>query len=313
MLHIVKVAAMLCVVKPLAILADRSYGAMQPDMDTTGTSLRELTLQEQILRNQMSLGATGLAPSFAELGSTRSTAAWPEAEDQMWRMREAALQPRMNQEGLAQQYATLSHQLELASEGLALQRRLAALQMEQAGMTPQRMMGDLQRPASPVARPASFLSLGSKTHARQLLPDSIALPQVAVERLKNPALAALLLEPAIYGYSVIVWALVVVLTGISSAFCTCMCMGKMPCGRALPAEQQPPPGPQRNGLSSYFEYPGSFIKERNANSASCSQGPMLKEPEEDAPGVETWTRVPARHASRMTLEGDCSRGYVDEC
>lgn len=270
-------------------------------------------LHNQILQYQRSLGEIGLeqiglpskpAASLNQLGG-RNSLGLNDVDAQL----EFATR-RLQQAVDHEQMPGLSKNLEIASERVALQQQLASAQLEQQGATVNgNVLGRFrQKPAQGSARrTASLLSLrqsGTATRqpSQQHRQGPLALPQIETEtaaktwRQRNPALAALMLEPVLYGYSIIAWAFVMLLSGISSAFCF-YAGNKLPL--RLPGRQQLPKddmAASQNNRSQYFQYPTAAKFQRS-----------VALDEEDEEGVEAWVRVPIKPERRAS-----TTGYLDE-
>lgn len=317
-------------------IADR--GAPESSLDSAAAQLHN-----QILEYERSVGAmdngmprlsANLAPSFAQTTYDTSLAL-SDSDAQLARATQAlqvALaqqQPQQPQQQRQQQQqqqvppppshiidqrlqqverqpmpSILSNNLDLAAERLVLQQRLASAQLENTGAMAQNVLARLRQPASsvPTHRTSSLLSLRQQAVNRPK--DPLALPQTATTH-KNPALFALLLEPLLYGYSAVLWAFFVLLTGASSAIC-------FYAGKSL---QFKFPGTQPladNGEAGYgaapvqkhetsrrdqfFQYPGSSNHRLAGRAATWDD-------EEDAEGAEIFIRVPAKPASHSLQQG----------
>lgn len=180
--------------------------------------------------------------------------------------------------------------IDVQLEHLASQQRLASIQLQQLGLVAHHGLEQAKFAGAPSgmaleqqgSHPNRFLA-ATQPGAKPLAKQFLALPQTITQlwRQKNPALAAALLEPALYGYSLIVWILAMLFTGMSSVLG--FYMSKQLRARLTGTQQLPRPhlpetlqerGPSR--LSSYFEYPG----------------------------VESWVKVPQQTASKT--------GYLDD-
>lgn len=257
-------------------------------------------------------------------------------------------QPFSDLQSEAWRVPQLSRDLQLASERLALQQRLASAQLARAGLEAREILGGMGRAAAqralrrgaglapglveaaPRAGPGEASSKGTKEVA--------ALPQT-VSRVRNPA-AALLLEPVLSVLSVLGWA-AVVLCGAATAACG------VHLGKARFAGSPPRPGAAEGAPRSaadfggparspggYFRYPGSLLHQPGGRGAGPTASQAVEEDEE---GVEAWVKVPAagrgnegRQACNtwpgyLDDEDDCSdvaaspspgqyhpRGYLDE-
>lgn len=282
-----------------------------------------------------------LAPSsLAEVGASSSLAAnlagWSDAETELQSAARRFERTFVDQQPYHQGVQPISDRLGLASDRLASQQRLASIQLAEAEEAAKRVMHGWQQATQ--RTPPSLLALQQQQHARPARPDPdtdtektrkqpLALPQTVTQlwRQRNPAMAAALLEPVFYGYSLIVWILAMLFTGVSSASCFYVgnkFSGQRARNNQLPADtetgrSQSPmsEGSRRtNRLSSYFVYPGSPFN-RPAPSdiqESRSQEKALRSnnvAEEDAEGVERWIKVPMQGSA-----GHCSnsQGYLDD-
>jgi len=302
-----------------------------------------------MLQDPLSLGQSPL-PLANNMVPSSSADNWPYAESQLQlatrRLREAGLHQQLQQQQAANSML-LQQQLAIASQRLDAEQRVVSEQLEEAGVAAHRMLDDLKVAASSEPTEGMSATKGSSQPSRisdrlTAAPgtggersEKLALPQTMTQlwRQRNPALAALLLEPALYGYSVIVWALVMLATGISSAFC--VYMGKLQFrNQGLPAAGQPvePVQNQRLArLSQLVAYPGSYLSRaawRGATTSTTAAAAPVREVDEEEEGVETWIRMPAQPKSQGYLdesdgEGEHCRklpavrhqscGYVDEC
>lgn len=149
---------------------------------------------------------------------------WLDPENELQLAARQQLQQTMEHQRLLEREGpTISEQLQFATERLASQRRLASSQLEQTGMVTLGSLDKLQHAVSSESTRRIPFSDRSPDHFPKRPPERgtnrspkqpLALPQTAA---KNPALAALLLEPVLYGYSAVVWALMVLFTGVASA------------------------------------------------------------------------------------------------
>lgn len=276
------------------------------DIDLAAANLQNQALQYQWPQGKPS-HPTSMSSLQSQFGGMDSMSTLPDLSAELPSAPKQFRQTASHQS--LSQVSVLAEQLQLASERLAVQQRLAALQLQQA-----KMLDDLRLPQSPSA---------------------VALPQTGetrteLQRHQNPAMAAVLIEPAMYGYYLLLWLGFMIVTGISSALC--MWIGKLPfrhCGYQEPPIdsetgrlQQPPVSRQRaaSGRSTFFRYPGSSTNYAAALDRSSHASHSLKkldeEPDEEPDGVETWIRVPARVTSQD--QAPCTRsrqewpGYVDE-
>jgi len=333
-------SAFFLVVGPATVLGSASWA----DIDLATANLRN-----QVLQDQLASLSTHASPSHRSLYAPMPSTRWQDdfarspLAQRISQLREASTQPRQPQQpvsALAEQLgerlaastqprqpqqtvSALAEQLELASQRLAAQQKLATLELQEA-----KMFDDLRASGAPVdaqrlhSAPA-LPDLALSQVDAQRLPSAPASPDLALsqtgvqaQRYEHPALAALLMEPAVYGYYLIAWAALAICTGISSAIC--MYTGKLPCSLCRRAEQpeQLPiasiTGRSRRSDSSrqatYFQYPGS-----SCNYAARPNGVVSKkldlEPDEEPDGVETWIRVPARSAGQRQAS---YAGYIDE-
>lgn len=237
----------------------------------------------------------------------------------------------------------LSRQLKLETGRLVAQQRLAMLQLQQASVSSQNAMGDLQM-APPSAQ---FLQQQPQLALTQLgsyrpLKTSVALPQTGEEavseanRQRNPALAALLAwEPLLNWYYALACAAFVLFTGMSSAICAYA--GKLPF-RCANQVQAPPSQGEANGslpaeaeekqrfsIRGYFQYPGRLISKFSQHEPheqpqpTAAAPPSAKRSKKNDSRVETWTKVPLRSSPQQGYlddsddGGDHAHGFVDEC
>lgn len=285
----------------------------------------------------MPLPASSPVPQLLELQGGNLLEASSGADAQL-QLATRQFQQALAQEQLRQSEAsTFSMQLDLASKRLASQQRLASAQLQQAGMAANRALDGL-RQGVPGAEPmtSSLVALQRQSSvgirepgAQQVLKEPLALPQSITQlwRQKNPALAALLLEPALYGYSLLGWVLLMAVTGVSSAFC--LLGNKLPLGRtghqlspdAETGGTEPPQYRGSSSLSSYFQYPGGYGSVHDHPPAASRRTPMEKarlaraELEEEQEGVESWIRVPVETPSHAHPKAGHKQewpGYLDD-
>jgi len=226
-----------------------------------------------------------------------------------------------------QEAETFSKQLDLAAQRLASQQRLASLQLQQEGVDANRALGSLAaRAPLPMTSPsvaaggarrvAFQRQAGVGTTAKQ---EPVALPQTVsqVWRERNPALAAVLLEPVLFGYSTLVWLVVMLLTAISSGLY--FLSDKLPGRHLLIADaeagrRQAPESSQHgaaNRLSSIFRYPGSYGSVHSHAAATPVVTRVTQDADDQIEGVETWIKVPREPVSHSHQEAHY-QGYVDE-
>jgi len=300
----------------------------------------EAELHNEVLQDRLSFQAIGMpplasnfAPQLFEVQSGNSLTAEAQLQLATRQLQQALAREHFRQ----QEVSTFSTQLDLAAQRLASQQRLASAQLEQAGVAANRALDNLGAASGSVPMPFVALqqqaSVGIDRPSANRAKEPLALPQTITQlwRQKNPALAALLLEPALYGYSIIVWVILMLLTGISSAFC--LLGNKLPfeheVHQQLPfdAEAGRPQfhesaqnggynglksgsyGLQRvpTGSNGLFQYPGSYGSVHHA-APSLQQ---LYEAEEEEEGVESWIRVRVDHAPH-SQPNNHSYGYVDD-
>jgi len=321
-----------------------------PDVDplpydmSNDITAAEAELHDQVLRNRLSLqamrtsldgwpsplGSTGerpfsdiIASNFAPqlLEAQRGNPLGAEAQLQLAtrQLQEALARARRESQFRQQQVPSLAQvasQYGLASERLASQRWPVSTQLEQRGVEATKAFNSLGRAASGAVPMPPLVALQQS--------EEIGIPQArqAKEPLaftqywkqKNPALAALLLEPSLYGYSLITWFILMFVTGISSAFCL-LRGGKRPMGHAayrpLASDAEAGKGQPReatqNGAANmptppFVVYSGRYGSVKQYDS------------EEEQEGMEYWTRVPtAEQVPHPRTNGqNRSCGYIDE-
>lgn len=195
----------------------------------------------------------------------------------------------------SQSTSTMSEQLRLEADGLTSKQRLAASQLDQAGVVALRSLGKSHAGSAESARripssersPDRFAQKPPERSTDRSPKQPLALPQTAA---KNPAIAALLLEPVLYGYSAVVWALMVLCTGVASA--AGLHISK---SIALWHEQN-------------LQLPTAGDRSRQFSNDVPTRPNALDE--EDVESVESWIKVPVHMASQSRLQ-DCP-GYVDD-
>jgi hypothetical protein len=266
---------------------------------------------------------------LAEIGASDSMAGWSSAEAELQSAARRFQQTLVDQQIQQQEDASdIAKRFKLASERLASQQQLAAAQLAevqaeqkqvshgwQHGAIPQAYDRMQSAPISPHLQGTGsypgriFATQGAGTgRAESAKKKSLALPQTVTEvwRQRNPALAALLLQPVLYGYSLIVWILAGIFTGAFPLFC--FHLGKRVSGAQarnsnagrLPISQDDRATRSSPGrLSSFFVYPGSSLNQRDAQ---MRPQPQAAEPE----GVESWVKVPVHYNKKQ------ASGYLDD-
>jgi len=323
------------------------HSASFPDVDplpfemSNDITAAEAELHNQVLRNRLSLQemrtsmdgwtsplASSFAPQLLEAQRGNPPPALPAemALQLATRQLQEALARAQRESGFRQQQVpTFSSQygaysesslraLGAASERLAAQRAPVFAQLEQTGREANMAFNGLGRASSGAMPPLVALQQSEEVVNPRANQAKEPLSFTQTFKQKNPALAALLLEPALYGYSLITWLLLMAVTGISSAFCL-LRGGKLPMGyaayQALPSDAEAGKGQQReaaqNGApnmstSPFVVYSGRY--------GSLQQ----YESEEEQEGMEYWTRVPTAeqipHPRTNGHKSSC--GYIDE-
>lgn len=234
---------------------------------------------------------------------------------------------------LSENDAELSRNLELASQRLAAQQSMVSAQLEEVDANAHNVLRGLrlrQAASSGVPRSTSMLSVDQQQQRQMQRPkEQLALPQTISQlwRQRNPAVAALFLEPVLYGYSMLVWAAIVLLTGMSSAFCY-FAGSKLPLRRSgtqqpadnarigEPQPTEPPQSATSNRLGQFFRYPGSFFRRPVALGGERALEEGVEREEE---AVENWIKVPAELAVRSRRQevwrpqaSTTEQGYLDD-
>jgi hypothetical protein len=319
------VVALLCELVGLAL----SFPGDAPMPDEMDIAKAAAELHNQVLQNQLSLEAMGMPPLLLQGGSSLlDPSSGAEAQLQLATQQ---FQQNLAHEQFRQQEATsFSTQLDvaaerLAAERLASQQRLVSMQLQQVGVEANRALDSLAARAPVPMTSPSVAAGGARRVAFQrqaevgpiAKQEPLALPQTVSQlwRERNPALAAVLLEPVLFGYSTLVWLVVMLLTAISSTF---YFLGdKLPGRHLLPADaeagRRQAPEPSQNGaanrLSSIFRYPGSYGSVHNRAADTPMVTRVRQDDEDEIEGVETWIKVPREPVSHQEAH---YQGYVDE-
>lgn len=322
--------ALLC--QLIVVSASLSGVELPPNEMSKDILTAEAELHNQVLQNRLSLQqmrtslngwmvpiAGSYAPQLLEARRGSSQAAEAQLQLATRQLQEALARARLESQLRQQQLPTFASQYGFAPERLASQQALASAQLFQTGVETNRALESLRRPA-PGTMPLPLMPLQQSDEVRNPSASEANNPLALTQsfnqywKQKNPALAALLLESSLYGYSIITWFLLMIVTGVSSAFC--LLRGKSPTGHpahkptvsdaeVLYGREQLREVAHNGNLSrppARFGSPGSY--------GSLPQ----HDPEEEPEGMEYWTRVPTaeQFPHPRTSGHNRSCGYIDE-
>jgi len=312
-----------------------------PDVDplpfemSNDITAAEAELHNQVLQNRLSLQAmrTSLdgwtvplagsyAPQLLEAQRGSSQAAEVQLQLATRQLQEALARARLESQFRQRELPTFASQYGLASERLASQQGLASAQLFQTIVDTNPALDSLRRVA-PGTFPMPLVALQQSEEVRNPSANQAQNPLVLTQsftqywRQKNPALAALLLEPSLYGYSLITWFLLMIVTGVSSG--VCLLRAKSPTGHAAHKPHKP--------LASDPEVGRGQLREATQNGDPSRPSPPFgpsgrygslpqSDPEEEQEGMEYWTRVPVAeqfpHPRTNGHNRACQCGYIDE-
>lgn len=307
-------------------------------------------LHNQVLEERLSLQGLAMNPlalNNVQASFTAASQVAPQDSQEELQRATLELQQTLAQQRTQHEEAALTRKLKEAAQRLESQQRSAGEQLERSGAAAAAALDHLA-----LGRVHSRTVIAEASTGKQLSDkkEPLALQQTTSQsymqlwRQRNPALAALLMEPALYSYSMLVWIIVMLMTGASSALCIfgnkVLALARQ--GQELAAHADAEAGSSAMSPEQMYRYPGSYgsFHEHldSPAAAHAAAHKTLAQSEERqaedldyAPGVESWVRVPCQREQNRGFPSDgdekdhhelvdkprthlasCSYGYIDD-